>query len=152
MADRSPLKSNLRFHRIIAICIVMAFIWGTYEFSKSSPSYQNGQQKISGQHLNGKDEGLWTWFYESGKKQMQGNFVHGQRTGIWIIWDRNGNKLSESTYRLDKLNGKFTRWYSTGIKECEGNYSNDQLDGEIVYYNVDGSLKEKKLFSKGQEY
>ncbi|MCG3165361.1 MAG: hypothetical protein POELPBGB_01124 [Bacteroidia bacterium] len=151
MADRSTLKNNLRYHRVIAVCIVMASIWGTYEFTKTNPSYQNGQQKISGQHVNGKDEGLWTWFYENGKKQMQGNFVHGQRTGVWTIWDSSGNKLNESLYEGDKLNGKFTRWYGNGIKESEGTYADDQLQGEVVYYNTDGTLKEKKYFNNGVE-
>ncbi len=141
MADRSAFKRNLRYHRIIVICIVAAAIWIQYEFNSGNWSYSNGQPKIDGQHLNGRDEGLWTWFYENGKKQMQGNFLHGKRDGIWTIWDINGNKISESNYKDDKLNGKFTRWYSNGEIESEGVYIDDKLSN-ATYYNPDGTVKE----------
>lgn len=140
MADRSIFKNNLRYHRIIVICIVLSYIWIQYQYSSGNWNYSNGQPKINGQHVNGTDEGPWTWFYENGTKQMQGNFVHGKRNGIWTIWDKNGTKLSESTYQNDKLNGKFIRWYSNGKIESEGTYSDDKINS-VTYYNPDGSLR-----------
>jgi antitoxin component YwqK of YwqJK toxin-antitoxin module len=35
--------------------------------------------------------------------------------------------------------------------ESEGTYANDELQGEVIYYNADGTLKEKKNFSNGVE-
>lgn len=143
MADRSIFKRNLRYHRLIVLGIVLSYIWIQYEYSSGNWNYSNGQPKIDGQHINGKDEGQWTWFYQNGKKQMQGTFLYGKRNGLWIIWDTNGNKLSESNYEDDKLNGKFTRWYSNGSIESEGTYKDDKLIN-ATYYKPDGSLKEVK--------
>ncbi|MBL7892890.1 MAG: hypothetical protein JNL63_09695 [Bacteroidia bacterium] len=143
MADRSIFKNNLRYHRIVAISIVLIYIWAQYQYSSGNWSYTNGQPKVDGQHLNGTDEGPWTWFYENGKKQMHGNFVHGKRNGTWTIWDKDGNKLSESNYEDDKLNGKFTRWYSNGKIESEGAYKDDKLIS-ATYYKPDGALKKVK--------
>ena len=140
MADRSIFKRNLRYHRLIVLSVVLCYIWIQYEYSSGNWSYSNGQPKIDGQHVNGKDEGVWTWFYQNGKKQMQGEFLHGKRNSIWTIWDTSGNKLSESNYENDKLNGKFTRWYSNGKVESEGVYADDNLSN-VSYYRLDGTLK-----------
>lgn len=140
MADRSTLKKNLRYHRIVVIVIVAVSIWGTYEFSSNNRTYKSGVPKVIGEHINGKDEGEWIWFYENGKKQMQGNFVNGKRDGVWIIWDGNGNKINENTYENDKLNGKSVHWYTSGKIESESIYANDKLIS-ITYYNEDGTIK-----------
>ncbi|MCC7051240.1 MAG: hypothetical protein IT239_05615 [Bacteroidia bacterium] len=142
MADRSTLKKNLKYHRIVVLTIVLSYIWIQYEYSSGNWSYNNGQPKIDGQHANGKDEGQWTWFYKNGKKQMQGTFLYGKRNGLWIIWDTNGNKINESNYVNDKLNGKFTKWYSNGKVESTGSYQEDKLI-EIIHYKPDGSLEVK---------
>ena len=71
MSDRSIFKKKLRYHRIIVVGIVLSYIWIQYEYSSGNWNYNNGQPKIDGQHINGKDEGTWTWFYQNGKKQMQ---------------------------------------------------------------------------------
>ena len=77
MADRSELKSKLKYHRIVVLCIGLTYIFVQYKYSSDTVSYGNGQPRIDGQHVNGKDEGQWTWFYENGKKQMQGTLRIG---------------------------------------------------------------------------
>ncbi len=140
MADRSVLKKNLKYHRLIVLAIGLTYIWVQYEYSTGNISYDNGQAKIDGQHINGKDEGQWTWFHKNGKIQMQGVFANGKRNGLWTIWDNKGNKLSESEYKEDKLNGKFIRWYTNGKTESEGEYINDEITA-VTYYNADGTIK-----------
>lgn len=141
MADPSYWKKNFRHFRLIMYGLILCYIWVQYEFGSGNRSYSNGQPKISGQHVNGKDQGVWTWFYPNGKKQMQGEFQNGKRIGTWIIWDSSGNKLSESHYEDDKLNGSFIRWHSNGKKESEGVYQNDRLLN-IVHYSPDGGKPE----------
>ena len=140
MADRTAIKKNLRYLRLIIYAVVLGYIWIQYEFSSGNWSYSNGQPKINGQHINGKDEGTWTWFYQNGKKQMQGEFLHGKRFGVWTIWDSTGNKISENHYENDKLNGAFVRWYSNGKIESEGVCKDDQLV-HTTHYTTDGTAK-----------
>ena len=71
MADRSALKNNLRYHRIIVIGIVLIYIWVQYDYSSRSWNYTNGTPKAEGEKINGRDEGIWTWYYENRKVQMQ---------------------------------------------------------------------------------
>ncbi len=140
MAERSGLKKNLKYHRLIVLTIVITYIWVQYNYSTGNWKYDNGQAKIYGQKQNGKDEGEWTWYYDNGKKQMQGNFENGKRNGVWTVWDTSGNKISESYYVNDKLNGKYTRWNSSGIVESDGFYKDDILVS-TQYYNLDNSTK-----------
>lgn len=71
MADRSVFKQNLKYHRIVVICIVTASIWMTYQYSSADFRHNNGQSRVSGQHINGKDEGTWTWYYDNGKSRWR---------------------------------------------------------------------------------
>ena len=135
MSDRSIFKENLKYHRIIMACIILGSIWATYEYNTDDRSYENGQSKIIGSKVNGKDEGRWTWYYEDGRKQMEGTFEKGKRNGIWTIWENNGNKASESLYKEDKLNGKFVHWYPNGQIEREGYYIDDKLMKELIVKN-----------------
>lgn len=140
MAKRSFFKNNFSYFRLIVYSLILIYIWVQYEFSSGNWSYSNGQAKLSGQHLNGKDEGVWTWFYPNGKKQMQGEFINGKRQGTWLIWDTLGNKISETNYQEDKLNGNFIRWYANGNIESNGVYNNDQIVS-ANYFNLDGTKK-----------
>ncbi|MBL7890777.1 MAG: hypothetical protein JNL24_14585 [Bacteroidia bacterium] len=127
MADRGLFKENLKYHRVVVICIVITSIWLQYNFYSPASSYSNGQIKVSGEKLNGKDHGIWTWFHPNGKKQMEGKFIEGKRAGIWTVWNINGQKISESNYQNDKLNGTFTTWGANGEIQKIGLYQNDKL-------------------------
>lgn len=127
MADRSFFKEKLRYHRVLVICIVVISIWLQYNFSSDNLSYENGQAKIEGENINGKDEGLWRWYYSNGKKQMEGRFINGKRNGIWTVWNSSGVKISESNYIDDKLNGAFTNYNDKGEVIRSGNYIDDKI-------------------------
>lgn len=136
MADQGVLKRNLRYLRLIIYAVVLIAIWFRYDRNKDQWNHRNGQPKIIGQKVNGKDEGTWTWFFENGKKQMQGNFSNGKRDGLWTLWDSTGNKISESTYVNDRLNGEFTRWYPDGNIQTKGLYRNDTLMESVHFQPV----------------
>lgn len=127
MADRGFLKHNLRYHRVLMVCIVFISIWLQYNYSTEKNNYSNGQPKIEGEKVNGKDEGVWVWYYPSGKKQMEGSFQEGKRIGTWYIWNENGVKVSESVYANDKLNGPFWQWNTSGKLIRKGKYQNDRV-------------------------
>ncbi len=126
MAERGIFKENLRYHRIVVVCIVFVSIWIQYNFNSTEWNYSNGQTKVLGEKINGKDEGIWIWFHPNGKKQMEGTFSNGKRSGKWIVWDINGNKVSESVYIEDKLNGIFTKWDNQGKIIQKSLYRNDK--------------------------
>ncbi|MCK9480608.1 MAG: hypothetical protein M0R38_02470 [Bacteroidia bacterium] len=138
MSDQSELKKRLRYFRLIVYALLLAYIWIQYEYRSGNWDYDNGQIKVSGKNVNGKDEGTWVWYYANGKKQMQGDFLKGKRVGRWIIWDSIGNKISEVQYVNDKLNGEFVRWYSNGNIASKGLYKDDKVVW-VEYLHPDGT-------------
>lgn len=127
MADRGFLKTNLKYHRIFVICIVFISIWMQYNFYSPKQNYSNGQIKVIGEKVNGRDEGIWTWYHPNGIKQMEGAFKNGKRSGKWIVWDSRGRKVNESTYIEDKLNGESFNFDINGIIIQKKIYKNDNL-------------------------
>ncbi len=57
--------------------------------------------------VDGRNHGLWIWYYDDGRKKMQGRFNHGEREGMWMTFSRAGDTLSKSTYHKDMLNGEY---------------------------------------------
>ena len=49
----------------------------------------------------------------------------------------------------DKWNGEYkSRWYN-GNKCIETTYKNDKRHGEYLFWNEDGTLREKKYYNEG---
>jgi len=150
MSDFKQLfKSKLKYHRLVAVGIVLTYIFIKYNFDEKRPSYENGQIKYEGEYLNGMNEGLWIWYYENGNKQMQGLFKEGRRTGTWKMWSLNGTLVNEAKYEIDKLNGPYTEWYSNGKKQSEGFFSNDKLDGAVKRFDTSENLIDTKYYTNG---
>lgn len=102
-------------HKFITALIVVG--WAVYHFTGGRETinyHTNGNVSQTGDFKDGKNHGLWIWFYDNGKKQMQGAFQKGTRTGKWEFWDKEGNKIKESMYENDLLNGKSIFWDKEG--------------------------------------
>lgn len=114
------------YHKIITAVILI--VWSIAHFSKkeNNRSYTNGQPKKSGQLVNGKNQGLWVWYYEGGQKKMEGYFDKGQRNGKWTTFNKKGDTLSQSEYHNDQLNGTVTYWQNNRIINRKA-YKNDIL-------------------------
>ena len=61
--------------------------------------------KTKGQHVNGKHEGEWNFYYHSGKLKEQINYSQGKEHGTQRQWDKNGVLIKESLW----INGEKQR-------------------------------------------
>ena len=43
-----------------------------------------------GSYVDGKPDGLWTYWYENGQKKEEGNYQHGVKNGMWVEWYPDG--------------------------------------------------------------
>jgi len=78
--------------------------------------HYTGRKASEGTYLNGKEDGLWTYWYENGQKRWEGTVKNGQRNGLWTYWHENGQKGSEVTYTDRKEGGLQTKFHLD--KEC----------------------------------
>ena len=72
-----------------------------------------------GNFKDGKQEGLWEYYYESGKFRQKGNYVDG------------------------KLEGLVEEYYENGQLYYERNFKDGKEEGLSKYYRENGQLKQK---------
>ncbi|RKH48599.1 hypothetical protein D7Y23_19735 [Corallococcus sp. AB050B] len=95
--------------------------------------HPNGQKKVVGQHTNGAQSGLWTFFDENGVKteeiEFSGGNYHGRRTHFFA----NGQKQSEDHWAKGTQNGVAVAFAENGQKVAERQYRDGQLVSEQRY-------------------
>lgn len=104
----SIFRYNSNHKAIVGILIVLVSALGFYLRDREKPKHSNGQARQVGSQMDGRNHGLWVWYFSNGKREMQGNFTHGKREGIWITFSPNGDTLIKASYQNDKLNGQYT--------------------------------------------
>jgi formylglycine-generating enzyme required for sulfatase activity len=70
--------------------------------------------KEEGTYKDGKEDGLWTYWYENGEKKSEGTYKDGELNGLWTDWYENGQKSSEATYKDGEVDGIVIIWYEDG--------------------------------------
>ena len=84
--------------------------------------------KSEGHLLNGKEEGVWIYWYLNGQQSAEGLYVNGLKDGLWILWYENGQKFMECHYTKGQKSGTWTIWDEKGNKDSEVLYINSSCD------------------------
>ena len=102
------------------------FLNKSAETSVNGSIYQilAGQKVMLGLVVNGRKEGLWTFWYKNGRKKEEGTFKEGKEVGVWKRWHDNGKMKSKRTIKYGKGEGLWTWWYYNGKKESNGTFKN----------------------------
>lgn len=79
--------------------------------------HENGTKGKEGQYINGRMEGVWTWWYSDGEKKRQGKYVQGKKDGKWMDWYKNGNPRAALSYSMGIMDGDCAWFYETGQKK-----------------------------------
>jgi antitoxin component YwqK of YwqJK toxin-antitoxin module len=66
--------------------------------------HKNGQKDAEGDYKNGKEEGLWTYWYD-GQKSREATFKNGKEEGLWTAWYTNGQKNREGEVKTGSEKG-----------------------------------------------
>ncbi len=100
----------------------------TYERNQTKPFtgievnvYPDGT-RVKRNYVDGKKNGLTTFWYANGQKQEVINYVDGKKNGLLTGWFKNGQKMNETNYVDDNQDGSHIRWLENGQKDAEGNY------------------------------
>ena len=114
-------------HKLIIGLLIIGYAAYHFNGKRTTANYDDsGKILQSGDFNNGKNHGLWIWFYPNGKRKMEGNFNMGKREGAWLTFNVNGRIISESFYINDQLNGVFSIWDYNGNLVKKTNYLNDK--------------------------
>ena len=97
----------------------------------------NGQKSMEGNYKDGKEDGLWVWWYENGQKEAEINWKNGKQDGLHLNWYENGQKAAEGNNKDGKLDGPSVMWHKNGQKKSEANFKNGKLISD-KYWNRKG--------------
>ena len=78
-----------------------------------------------GSYKNGKEEGVWVWYYKSGQLGSKENFKNGKKEGAFFYNWENGQLQSKGNYKNGKREGKWVGYNTDGTvwKEWTGTYT-----------------------------
>ena len=107
--------------------------------------YDSGQKKSKGFLTNGKEDGIWTYWYKDHPINYFRLYIDNIMDNLPYIfydsWENFGQKSKEEDYLDGILDRLYTEWYENGQMKFEGTFK----DGKLISskeWNSDGSLKE----------
>ena len=106
--------------------------------------YDSGQKKSKGFLTNGKEDGIWTYWYKDHPINYFRLYVDNIMDNLPYIfydsWENFGQKSKEEDYLDGILDRSYTEWYENGQMKFEGTFK----DGKLISkkeWNFDGSPK-----------
>jgi len=97
--------------------------------------------------LNGSDK---KW-YENGKIWLNTTYKNGLLNGKWIGWyEENGQKWIEMTYKEGKPNKLYYSWHKNGVLGVSGNHINCKRDGKWTWWHDNGKKSYEELYINGE--
>ena len=107
--------------------------------------YDSGQKKSKGFLTNGKEDGIWTYWYKDHPINYFRLYIDNIMDNLPYIfydsWENFGQKSKEEDYLDGILDRLYTEWYENGQMKFEGTFK----DGKLISskeWNKDGSVKE----------
>jgi len=113
--------------------------------------HENGEIKSEEYYINGKLEGIGTYWHDNGQKGSEGGYKEGKQDGKWTKWYENGMKWTDKNYKDGKKDGKSTGWYANGQIWSEEYYKDGKKDGKWTEWYANGQIKSEENYKDGKE-
>lgn len=84
--------------------------------------WRPGVPKRTGQVVDGRQQGTWTYWYEDGAKQAEGGFRDDRQEGAWTWWRRDGSVEQHGSYAGGLRIGPWTFLHADGTLRAAGYY------------------------------
>ena len=120
---------------------------------KPYSGYAKGKSKYGffeeGSVNNGKQEGVWEYYWANGLLGEKGTYKDGKQDGIWKSYDENGQLAVKGTYKNDKLHGVMIKYHKNGQLYQKGTFKNDKRDGVWETFYKNGQLQSRITWKNG---
>ena len=107
-------------------------------FSFSQNKYKNDQR-----------EGYWEGYYETGQLRYSGFFENGKEKGVFKYYYKSGNLEKELLYITPGIYAKAKMYYSNKLIKALGEYCLKQRCGTWEYFNDIGKIICKENYKNG---
>jgi antitoxin component YwqK of YwqJK toxin-antitoxin module len=114
------------------------------EHGVDTTKYFSGCPMVVRNHINGFENGTWTYFYDSTTIiAWEMNFLLGQKHGKHVYYDKFGDTTLFENYKNDQFHGVKRTFYKGGKIHKHVTYSNGIINGPFYSYNKEGKFLEK---------
>ena len=113
--------------------------------------WDNDTLQISGDYINGLQNGQWIWHYPNGAIQIIENFSEGVHEGEFTLYYLTGQVLNKGIYKNGKQVGVWNDWYPDGVNEQQETRVNGLRDGEYKYWHTNGQLSQFGNYKLGKQ-
>ena len=110
----------------------------------------------------GRQQGMWKYYYPDGSMKAEGSFKDGLRDGTWIFYYANKQIQQQGAYLKSQPEGNWKWFYPNGKLLREENFKNgkeegpskeyDEFDNIIAEGNMTGGLREGPWKYKNGQY
>lgn len=130
---------------------LISFVNGK-ENGVDTTKYISGCPMVIRNHINGFENGKWTYFYDSTNNMAwEMNYLVGQKHGKHVYFSPEGDTTLLENYQYDILHGKKRNYFNNGKVRRSANYENGKLNGFFITYNKEGKELERLSYLKGKK-
>ncbi|MCY9804170.1 hypothetical protein OTK51_12105 [Vibrio scophthalmi] len=101
-------------------------------------------------YVNGKEEGLSTFWDTFGNKQAEMNMKQGMRHGLMQSWSDSQELTYRGDFNHDKQQGEHWWYYDNGHKQQRAGFNNGQYDGAYQVWYENGTMAVDAFYVKGK--
>jgi antitoxin component YwqK of YwqJK toxin-antitoxin module len=99
---------------------------------------------------DGKQDGIWEYYWDNGQLKGRGSFKNGKKEGIWERYHKNGSLRTKELYDNDLRDGTWESYWDNGQLHSKGSYKDGKEDGIWEEYYENGQLWSKDLYKDGK--
>lgn len=109
------------------------------DYTLDCSKYDNGSlYSLGNLNSEGKQEGIYIYYYSNGELMSTGKFVNGEKEGEWKYYYDNGLLKVVEHYKKGVLEGEFKKFHETEKLSLVANYVNNNVSGEVRWFDLYG--------------
>ena len=114
--------------------------------------YHNGDTAFTGTYINGKEDGIFNYWFENKQIKETRNFKNGRQAGEAKGWWPNGQQKFSYHFFNDVYEGNVKEWGSSGTLYRVMHYKNGQEEGGQKLWYDNGQLRSNYVIKDGRRY
>lgn len=108
--------------------------------------YPSGNKRVEMAVVEGKKQGISTYYFDNKLKQEIRSFDNNQMDGLWETWNEKGVKLGIANYKKGLKHGKWIIYDEDGTLRYDMQYKDGKKIGVWKIYDEKGELKAEKKY------
>ncbi|MDX9933286.1 MAG: toxin-antitoxin system YwqK family antitoxin [Bacteroidales bacterium] len=116
---------------------------------KSEVFTEDGKILISALFINDTIHGPYKEYHPNGQIKVSGAYNHGLYHGDWEYYDATGIRVGYAEFE-NGTGKQFALHYGSKRIKTEVNFVNNQKNGAEIWYNQNGNIDKKIMYSQGK--